>query len=205
MKKHPDVVSGHPYSKPDMFISDGKIWRRHRELASPAFSDKNLKFIFEDHVQKITTVMKEKLMKYLGDKKSVEVNFSDESKLLTFDVITTAGFGRELDVLKNSDTTFTQILEKLFFLRGLTVFFGNIIRLFLPLVPSYMHAVNKWMNFVSETVTKRRDEVKLKGSKFHKNDLLSLLMTAQHDEYIAFDDEELKADISLFMAAGMVL
>jgi cytochrome P450 len=63
-------------------------------------------------------------------------------------------------------------------------------------------AQKQWTEFLEQTVSARREEVKRLGDKFQRNDLLSRLMTASDDKYKSFDDQEVLSDSSVFMMAG---
>jgi cytochrome P450 len=202
------------FKKPSLFNARGENWKKHRELASPAFSDESLKKILETQMRNITLNLTQKWKEL---KKETEIDVSKEMKLFSFDVITSAGFGVELKSVQKNDDTFVKLVDKNFNFILFQSIFGRAL-ISIPLVfkkywdvskffarfLTATKAVKLWRSFLAKTVESRRSEVKELGNKFNKNDLLSRLMVAVDDEYKQFDDEELMANCGTFMSAGMV-
>lgn len=91
-----------------------------------------MKKIFESFVRNLTNVLKDKWEKQVDNGKQVEIDVTMEMKRLTFDVITSAGFGVELDCLKNSDDRLASVVDKVFSLVMIGVTLGNLARI--PLI-----------------------------------------------------------------------
>lgn len=200
------------FKKQSLFSSHGKVWKKHRELASPAFSDTNLKKVFETSVREVIFQLRDKWKSTI--KEETEINVTKEMKRFTFDVISSAGFGVEMKALEKSDDTYIDLIDNAFYIGLLHSLWGKIINLPLvfkkywnvsqQLVQLMKKALYRWKSFLQETVESRREESEKLGSKFNKHDLLSRLMTAVDEQYQQFDNEELLANCHAFMSAGMV-
>lgn len=131
MGRPPELIEQIPHKKPSIIEADGELWKKHRELATPAFSDVNLKRIFENLFPQKAQILKEKWMKKLENKSEIDINISMECKRLTFDVIASAGFGVETGCLLN-DSDFPALVDKLLTRALLFLILGKLAKL--PLI-----------------------------------------------------------------------
>jgi cytochrome P450 len=196
-QKSPEISNSLLFGDTNVFSSaGGEVWKRHRTLSNPAFSDSNLISVFSSHIipqiQTFKNYVKENVSKGTN-----EINLTSSFGCLTFDIIANAGFGYDSSTLISGDTKLLDYSNALLASINKFIF-----------VPPFMRKWilkfglgNKWIDFITDMVNSREKEVNQLKDEFDKNDLLSLLITAR-DENAKLSTSELISNAGVFMIAG---
>jgi cytochrome P450 len=193
-----------PIYEHNVFSSNGEEWKRYKTLLSPGFSEKNLEYIFENHIHESTNELcflwKENLMK--GNHL---FNVSNYMKELALDVIGSAGFGIKLNAVKNNDMKIMNWTRKWVQALQFTALIPPSIQYYTLLgffnVMNEFYKVSKqFKTLLNGIIDKRKTE--LSNSDEEKYDLLSRMITAKNEDLNALKDHELMGNAHVLLVAG---
>ncbi|KLO13107.1 cytochrome P450 [Schizopora paradoxa] len=198
------------YEFPEMFGrnivgTEGDEWKRHRNIAYPAFSEPNNKLVWNESVR-ITMDMIENVWK---DAPEVTIEHAAEMTLsLTLFVISSAGFGHKISFAEDHDVPSGHTMS---FKESLHVVCVDMI--FTAVVPSWLswisertrrhaQAVKELRSYMQEMIDERRTS----DTKSDCDDLFRNLLDANSGELdrseSRLSDSELIGNIFVFLLAG---
>ncbi|XP_059610503.1 cytochrome P450 6a9-like [Phlebotomus argentipes] len=196
-----DPLSGH------LFALSGQRWKTLRNKLSPTFTSGKMKMM---HLT-IIAVAKE-FQNYLGQvaEKNGEIEIKDILARFTTDVIGNTAFGIECNSLKDPDTEFRRIADKVFDFKGLEM----LRQLFIGVLPNLARKlgakaikpeVSDFFMRLLRVTTEYREKNNIK-----RNDFLQLLLQLKNTGQLDGEDtqfgkmtfEELAAQTFLFFIAG---
>uniref|UniRef100_A0A674B8S0 Cholesterol 24-hydroxylase-like n=1 Tax=Salmo trutta TaxID=8032 RepID=A0A674B8S0_SALTR len=167
-------------------------WYKQRRIMDPAFSSLYLRGqmgVFNERA--------EKLMDKLADMADTNTaaNMHHLFNCVTLDVITKVAFGVELDLLNKSDSPFPNAIEMC--LKGMVHYLRDSTFQLYPKNKKFINEVKKSCQLLRSTGRQWINERKMavqNGEDVPKDILTQILKTADKEENIANDDEELMLD-----------
>uniref|UniRef100_A0A674B745 Cholesterol 24-hydroxylase-like n=1 Tax=Salmo trutta TaxID=8032 RepID=A0A674B745_SALTR len=175
-------------------------WYKQRRIMDPAFSSLYLRGqmgVFNERA--------EKLMDKLADMADTNTaaNMHHLFNCVTLDVITKVAFGVELDLLNKSDSPFPNAIEMC--LKGMVHYLRDSTFQLYPKNKKFINEVKKSCQLLRSTGRQWINERKMavqNGEDVPKDILTQILKTADKEENIANDDEELMLDnfVTFFIA-----
>ncbi|KAL6043327.1 cytochrome P450 [Balamuthia mandrillaris] len=185
----------------------GPQWKKQRALCSPAFSIANLKLVSKVVVASCHNIFKEWEAKATpkGSQWEVQVDLLHEITKTALAIISEAGFGSEAVFEPEEGThhmlSFWNCVNNITELLWLRLGFPNIVKL----VPFSKPKLAKqtfieFEQYINEFIAERKKKQNLNEGRA---DLLSLLLRAEDpDSNIRLTDEEIRANIFIFLFAG---
>ncbi|KAL6075522.1 peptidylprolyl isomerase [Balamuthia mandrillaris] len=197
----------------------GPEWKKHRALCSPAFSVANLRLVAETTnlcYKKLFETWDAAAQENAEGYLETEVNTLETQVKVALAIIAEAGFGVS-GTLEQADT-YDKTKHKLPFWEVMFNMTETLwLRLGMPwalkMIPFGMPlkariAFEEFDNYVKEMITERKrlaekDELNSLSSPRGRPDLLTLLLRAEDEESnVKLTDEEIQADIFMFLLAG---
>ncbi|XP_075973602.1 uncharacterized protein LOC142974917 [Anticarsia gemmatalis] len=182
-----------PLFSGSLLLMKGERWRHMRTTLSPAFTASKMKFMYPFLVDSSNNVME-----YLNDHQGEIVDVDDVMRRYTNDVILSAGFGLQVNSIKDRDNEFYKVCRGIFDFNGkqrliliLAAQFPEIakragFRLFSDKIYSF------FTNITTSTMEYRKKE------KVERPDMIQLLLEAKTD----WTPMELAGQVFIFFTAG---
>jgi cytochrome P450 len=210
--KHVDI-----YGK-NVVSSGGAIWRRHRAVTSPAFTEKNNRLVWKETLD-ITQTM---LASWVGNSKSIRELASDSMRL-SLEVIGRAGLGQKLDwstagegatqhkIPHGHTMTFTAAVQ---YLLANMLWVMALPMWVLQKYPSQKlnkayNAYVEWGLYMKEMIAAKKAAIRSGASESSTIDLIGQLIKGQEAGKISkspaavdFDDSDVMGNLFMFIIAG---
>eukprot|EP01080_Neovahlkampfia_damariscottae_P000436 gene436-6849_t len=174
---------------------EGEIWKNHRSLIMPSFSQMNVK----NMVSQIIEETNKKLDSFEKNNKNlIFEHFTENISQITLSVICAVGFGGDIDGIDEFAEDFVHLVDDYFLVMLGLVFIGKwFSKLPLPHNIKFNKTRAKLEKKVLEIIDKRKKENDLSG-----RDLLSLMICAQSEDGNNFSNQELFDESITFLFAG---
>jgi cytochrome P450 len=185
---------------PNIITTTGNDWRKHRHHCNPAFSDFNIRSVTECSVKKVLELFT------TWDETGL-LDIDTNTLKFTLSVICGAAFGKEIYIDLRPDE-FDVNKHKMSFSNSISIVSSNCAIRFLcsdlvfDMLPfdsmkKIKSAFEELTSYMNEIVIERKS-----GADGSKRDILSLLLKAQKESEGGLTDEEIIADIFIFLLAG---
>ncbi|KAM4633676.1 cholesterol 24-hydroxylase-like isoform 2-T2 [Polymixia lowei] len=176
------------------------LWYKQRRIMDPAFSSLYLRGLMGTFNERADKLM-EKLT-IVADSK-MEANMLQLLSCVTLDVITKVAFGVDLDLLKTSDSPFTNAIEVC--LKGLVIHVRDIFFQMNPKNRPFVKEVRQACRLLRSTGAKwinNRRVAMQNGQHVPKDILTQIIKSASKEENTGKEDEELMLDnfVTFFIA-----
>ncbi|KAF4633652.1 hypothetical protein G7Y89_g4461 [Cudoniella acicularis] len=206
--------------------SDGPIWRHHRKITSPAFSERNNHLVWKETLDR-TQAMLASFVGADGQFRTVE-HIARDTTRLSLEVMGRACLGEKLEWPSNivgnnrqlgescSDTvsqSFTSSLEyvalhivSIMAIKALPEWIIRTI-LFIPCKKS-LEAYDDWGRHMRSMISRKRSEIKTGFVEAAATDLIGQLVRSQDDfvdgksQRVALTDSEVLGNLFVFIVAG---
>ncbi|QIW99633.1 hypothetical protein AMS68_005151 [Peltaster fructicola] len=166
--------------------TEGSIWRHHRKITSPPFTEKNNKMVWLESLQQAQSMM----AGWIGPNEKTSQALTDVSEgamRLSLHVISRAGFGVGLLWPHEETTTVVPKGHTLTYKDALSNLLHNLLvvlltpRWLLPILPFKMHkvaneALVEWGKYMREMYEAKRAEVKSGAARDDRMDLMGALV-----------------------------
>ncbi|KAF9524181.1 cytochrome P450 [Crepidotus variabilis] len=186
---------------PNIVVSEAHEWKKYRKISAPAFSERNNKLVWEVTIKIMDSLFDD----VWAEKKSIVIEHGVNLTLpLALFVIGVAGFGQNMSW---SDDETVPFGRKMTFKQALHITTAEFVpKLFLP----------EWSLSLTEKTRRCRDgfselrqymkemvhERLAAGSLEDRHDLFSSLLSANGNEEISLDEDEILGNIYIFLLAG---
>lgn len=177
----------------------GAEWKAMRQIVTPTFSSAKMKAMFP-----LITDCAESLREVILSDSAQETDVANIASRYVTDVIGSCAFGVNPGSLKDSNSPFLIMSQKMFKLNAITIL-RRYCRIFFPRLfrmlnlRSYPSEVEKFFtSIISQVLTERRRTGK------HRDDFLQLMMNQQNNETeLKITDALITSNSFIFMLAGL--
>ncbi|ESK89553.1 cytochrome p450 [Moniliophthora roreri MCA 2997] len=189
----------------NIVATEGEQWRLYRKIASPAFSERNNRLVWEESVNTIMSYMDED---WMWEKTVSYDNFLMPCLQFGLRVIAAAGFGKRLGWEKEYLVPPGHQLsfEETFKIVSSDIFIKVLVPNWLPNVTERIRKVRLAFNELKMYMQDIIDDARVSRAALEKDDLFSNLLKANEladgEKERKLDDSELIGNIFIFLLAG---
>ncbi|ORZ03932.1 cytochrome P450, partial [Syncephalastrum racemosum] len=192
------------FGGPNILLTEGHEWKKHRKIANPAFHRAMPVELFSKLTHRMLRAMQADM-----DQNGV-IDIHDIMTRWTLEAIGKAGFGFDFGAIEDKNSkwvrTYDTINEAM---RDLKFLFFPVLDTYLvSLFPERQKAhkeLDRFMHLLDEIIENKRNELQKQrdlGTKESERDLLTLMIESELDGEGALTNEELKSDLCIFFLAG---
>ncbi len=190
------------YSSKDILTEDtNDYWKRLRSFMNPAFSDLQLKNVFESSMEEMSNRLVSVLKK---STQKPEVELQEFMDRFSFEVICAGGFGNDIHCLDKEHSHELQLVKQMFTSMNTRTFLPYNVMKWFQWIPYFNKVIQncwQWRQFLQETINERKKE-----ASHLKNDLLSKFISVEITDKETQDTAEMRLNNEELIACShMVL